>query len=585
MPTTVVSEAWIVGALAAYRRILDNRPLSRLLVGEFVSSVGDWLYLVALLIVVYRESADPVLLGIVGAARVLPYVLLSIPAGIVADRYDRRLVLLVTDVARGVIMLVLAWLVAADAPVAWVIVMSIVAGCFSAFFSPTIGAYLPSIVGNEAELGPANSAWSTLDNLAFIIGPAIAGLLIATSGLTAAFVLNAASFAILAVVLWGLPSVRAGARESAAQAADDSAPADADTAAARESLIDIVRPVLGLALADVTAGFAFGGLGVLTVLLAINQLGAGEEGTGYLNAGIGVGAVVGAVLSGALSTSARQRTILLAGLIVFAAGLVLLGVVSSLAVAFVAMAIASAGSLVAEVISTTIFQRLVPDAVRGRALGVAATLTTLAYAAGSLVLPVFAGWFGIASALVASAVVVVAGAVGGVAMLGAAWSGGPGPEVAHLARRLTGLPLFAGVPEDRLAIALSRAKPVAIRAGDTIVRQGEPADRFYVILDGQFVVSDDQAGSPSRQLRTLGPNDAFGELGLLTGAPRTATVTAASDGRLLALEANDFLELVSSAPDLRPRLLALYRGAPTAVRTVADRGSAISGSPSQPASP
>ena len=136
--------------------------------------------------------------------------------------------------------------------------MSIVAGCFSAFFSPTIGAYLPSIVGNEAELGPANSAWSTLDNLAFIIGPAIAGLLIATSGLTAAFVLNAASFAILAVVLWGLPSVRPGARESADHAADDSA-ADAGTAPARESLIDIVRPVLGLALADVTAGFAFGG--------------------------------------------------------------------------------------------------------------------------------------------------------------------------------------------------------------------------------------------------------------------------------------------------------------------------------------
>jgi MFS family permease len=573
-----------VGALAAYRRILDNRPLSRLLVGEFVSSVGDWLYLVALLIVVYRESADPVLLGIVGAARVLPYVLLTSPAGIVADRYDRRLVLLVTDVARGAIMLALAWLVATDAPVASIIVMSIVAGCFSAFFSPTIGAYLPSIVGNEAELGPANSAWSTLDNLAFIIGPAIAGLLIATSGLTAAFVLNAASFAILAVVLWGLPSVRPGARDSAGLAADGPAAAS-DGAAPQESLIAIVRPVLGLALADVTAGFAFGGLGVLTVLLAIQQLGAGEEGTGYLNAGIGVGAVVGAVLSGALSTSARQRTILLAGLIVFAAGLVLLGAVSSLAVAFVAMAIASAGSLVAEVLSTTIFQRLVPDAVRGRALGVAATLTTLAYAAGSLVLPVFAGWFGIASALVASAVVVVAGAVGGVAMLGAALSAGPGPEVANLARRLTGLPLFAGVPEDRLAIALSRAKPLAIRAGDTIVRQGEPADRFYVILDGQFVVSDDQAGSPSHQLRTLGPNDAFGELGLLTGAPRTATVTAASDGRLLALEANDFLELVSSAPDLRPRLLALYRGAPTAVRTIADRGPAISGSPSQPASP
>jgi MFS family permease len=574
-----------VGALAAYRRLLRNRALGRLLAGEFVSSIGDWLYLVALLIVVYQESRDPVLLGIVGAARVLPYVILSIPAGIVADRYDRRLILLVTDLARGAIMLALAWLVATHAPIVWIVVLSIVAACFSAFFSPTIGAYLPSIVGNEAELGPANSAWSTLDNLAFIIGPAIAGLLIATSGLTAAFVLNAASFAIVAAVLWGLPSVRPGARESPDDAARDPAAADSDDAGSRESLLTIVRPVLGLTLADVTAGFAFGGLGVLTVLLAIQQLGAGEEGTGYLNAGIGVGAVVGAVLSGALSTSARQRMILVAGLFVFAAGLVLLGVVSSLAVAFVAMAVASAGSLVAEVVSTTIFQRLVPYAVRGRALGVAATLTTLAYAAGSLVLPVIAGWVGITAALVVSAVVVVAGAIGGVAMLGAALSTGLRPEMTNLARRLTGLPLFAGVPEDRLAIALSRAKPLAVRAGETIVRQGEPADRFYVILDGQFVVSEAHGESPSQHLRTLGPNEVFGELGLLTGAPRTATVTAAIDGQLLALEANDFLELVSSAPDLRPRLLALYRGAPTSVRAVADRGRAISDSPSPPASP
>ncbi|MCU0505590.1 MAG: MFS transporter, partial [Chloroflexi bacterium] len=91
--------------LRVFRGLLANRPLVRLLIGEFVSSIGDWLYLVALLIVVYEWSgADAVLLGIVGAARVLPYVLLSIPAGIVADRFDRRLVLLVTDVARGVIM-------------------------------------------------------------------------------------------------------------------------------------------------------------------------------------------------------------------------------------------------------------------------------------------------------------------------------------------------------------------------------------------------------------------------------------------------------------------------------------------------
>jgi hypothetical protein len=221
--------------------------------------------------------------------------------------------------------------------------------------------------------------------------------------------------------------------------------------------------------------------------------------------------------------------------------------------------------------------------MRGRALGVATTLTTVAYAAGSLVLPVIAGWFGIATALVASAVIVVAGAIGGVALLGSSVSARLRPEVASLAQRLSLLRLFAGVPGDRLAITLSRATPVAARAGDAIVRQGEPADRFYVILDGRFVVSDSEARS-TRQLRTLGPDDVFGELGLLTEAPRTATVTAATDGQLLALEAEDFLDLVSSAPDLRPRLLALYRGGPSSGRAVRRRGSAISDSPSRPAS-
>jgi MFS family permease len=551
-----------VGALAGYRRILDNRPLSRLLAGEFVSSVGDWLYLVALLIVVYRESEDTVLLGIVGAARVLPYVLLSIPAGIVADRFDRRLVLLVTDVARGALMLVLAWLVATDASVGWVVAISIVAASFSAFFSPTIGAYLPSIVRDEAELGPANSAWSTLDNLAFIIGPGIAGLLIATTGLTAAFLLNAASFAVVTVVLWGLPSVRPAAVESS-PTEETGSPTGETPLRARRSLAAIVRPIAGVTLADITGAFAFGGLGILTVILAVEHLGAGEEGTGFLNAGIGLGAVLGAVASGVVVSNAGLRTILLVGTLVFGAGLAVLGWVPSIALAFVAMAVASAGSLLAEVVSTTIMQRLVPDAMRGRAIGTVDTLTILAYAVGSLVLPVLAGEFGIGNVLFASAVVVVAGALGGVLLIGDSLPAGPAPEIEAVARRLTQLPLFTGIPEARLATALARAKPLRVRAGESVVRQGDPADRFYVILDGDFQVSQADAGSQPRELRSLGRDDVFGEIGLLTGAPRTATVTSVTEGRLLALDGDDFLELVSSAPDLRPRLFALYRGSST----------------------
>ena len=72
-------------------------------------------------------------------------------------------------------MLGLAWLVAVDGPLWAIVALAVLATCFSCFFGPTIGAYLPTLVRDERELGPANSAWSTLDNLAFVIGPAVAG--------------------------------------------------------------------------------------------------------------------------------------------------------------------------------------------------------------------------------------------------------------------------------------------------------------------------------------------------------------------------------------------------------------------------
>ena len=93
---------------ATYRQLLGNRQLTKLLLGEFVSSIGDWLYLVALVVVVYGETGDPVILGIVGAARLVPYFVLSIPAGVISDRFDRRLILLVSDLARAICMKIIS---------------------------------------------------------------------------------------------------------------------------------------------------------------------------------------------------------------------------------------------------------------------------------------------------------------------------------------------------------------------------------------------------------------------------------------------------------------------------------------------
>ena len=98
-------------ALRVYRGLLANRPLTKLLVGEFISGIGDWLYIVAIFVVIYRETNDAVAVGLFGALRLLPYIFLSVPAGLVADRFDRRLVLIASDLVRGTVMVLLTFLV------------------------------------------------------------------------------------------------------------------------------------------------------------------------------------------------------------------------------------------------------------------------------------------------------------------------------------------------------------------------------------------------------------------------------------------------------------------------------------------
>jgi MFS family permease len=569
----------MIAVLRAYRLLLRNGPLTRLLAGEFVSSIGDWLYLVAILLLVYEVSNDPLVLGIVGAARVLPYVFLSIPAGILADRLDRRLILLVTDVARGALMLVMAALVAMHAPIVSIIVLAVIATCFSTFFGPAIGAYLPSLVADEDQLGPANSAWSTLDNLAFVIGPAIAGLLIAAGGLVLAFVLNAATFAVIAVVLWRLPSPRRPARgqqheeDRPVEAGETpgtsgAIPASPPGRADRERLRRVVIPVVGLALIDLVGSVAGGGLGVLTVVIAVTSLGAGDAGTGFLNAGIGVGGLVGALLAGVFVLRPSLVGVLAGGSIVLAAGLAALGIAGSMALAVGTIAVASAGALLVEVTSTTILQRAIPDEIRGRTLGILATASTLAFAAGSFALPVLADALGIGTVLAATGAAVAVAGIIGAALAAPAARRSPESVAATRFAGLARLTLFSGVPVPTLEAVATRLAPVTTRAGEVVVRQGDPADRFYLIAAGTFEVTRREPGQPADRapvrLRTMTTGEVFGEIGLLRATARTATVTAATDGTLLALDGASFLELVNAGPGLAPRLLDLRRGAPGA---------------------
>jgi MFS family permease len=530
------------------RRYLDlfrrNPALARLLAGEFVSGIGDWLYLVAILVVVYADSGSPVLLGVIGAARILPYVLLSVPAGMVADRFDRRLVLLVTDVARGILMLGMALAIVTDAPVFVVVLLAIGAACFSTFFNPAIAALIPSLV-DERDLGPANGAWATLDNVGFIIGPAIAGILIAAGGLELAFLLNAATFGVVALVLWRLPVPPRSVPEASADAEQ---PPPAWRA--------LARPMLGPIVLDSASSFVLGGVSVMTVVLAVEVLGIGESGTGFLQAATGVGGVIAGLAGGALLARPLRVPLLIGGA-VGAVGLVGLGVAGGLALAMVAIAVAVGGLLLLDIVNTTHIQRTVPDAVRGRAMGILQTSSAIVFSLGSLLVPILAAAFGVPIVLAVAAVLVVGGVAAALLLVGT----GPPPRAVDAVRlRLLDQPLFAGLPTPRLEAAARALVPVSVGAGEAVVREGDRADRFYLVDAGSLRVSR-RTDAGEETLRELGPGAVFGEIGLLRGIPRTATVTATSPAVLYAMDATSFAELVGSGPGLGSRLLDLYRGA------------------------
>src|SRR6185503_7139104 len=202
-----------------------------------------------------------------------------------------------------------------------------------------------------------------------------------------AFLINAVTFGVIAAILWRLPP--SIARPSAPS------PGDAPELAVRGGAVESRpahrfpwRPIAGLMLI-VSALYAFdGGIGMLTVILAIDILGAGEAATGYLNAAIGVGGIVGGIFAGVLVLRRGLRPPLVVGAIVGAVAMVILASAGALSVAIVGVGLYAVGYYIVDVLVTTILQRILPDAARGRGIGLLMAVGTVGEVVGTIVVPV-----------------------------------------------------------------------------------------------------------------------------------------------------------------------------------------------------
>jgi len=172
---------------------------------------------------------------------------------------------------------------------------------------------------------------------------------------------------------------------------------------------------------------------------------------------------------------------------------------------------------------------------------------------------VLADTAGVTPVLLIGGAAVVVASVAGRILIGPFATRPPNPYEPVIAR-ITALPLFAGVSRARVETAMQSLRPTRVDPGDVVIREGDVADRFYVIAEGRVRITQRAPDGSDRVLREQGPDEVFGEIGLLRSSPRTATVTAIEPGLLLALDRDEFLALVGADARLGTRLLDLHRG-------------------------
>ena len=352
---------------------LRNRPMRRLLAALAVSGAGDWLYNVALLALVYDRTHAAAWVAVTTAARVLPIVVIGPFGGIVADRYDRRTIMIASDLIRAAAMVALALVTAAGLPIVLAPVLAALATAAAAPYPPCVAVATPHLVGS-GDLAAANALRSTIGSVCIVVGPAIGGLLLLVASPALAFVVNATTFAASAVLVAGM-HVGAWSRPSAAKEGPDGEPgSEGRLVSLLAGLTALRRSPMALRLvgADLTCSVVYGAQTVM-LLLVSRSLGQGSAGYGWLLTGCGLGGIVGAAIGGRMAadrTSARRsRLAVPIALVVVAITLPALALVGSLAAAVVLTAVGGAGAIAVEVMTDTGLQRLLDPDVLGRAYG------------------------------------------------------------------------------------------------------------------------------------------------------------------------------------------------------------------------
>src|SRR6266516_3125053 len=519
-------------ARSRYRDALRHRDL-RLLIASFaVDQIGSWSYIVVISVYIFERTHSTQWLAAAGVCRWLPGLLLASYGGVIADRYERTTVLIVSALVSAVLMSGIAVVVAADGPVGLILALLALSAVALVPYLPAAGALTPEIVG-EKDLAAANSIFSALENLVVVVGPGIGGLLLLTGQPVVAVAINAASFAISAGIIARLRAhSRGGATDGNALK---------QLAAGLKALG--AQPVaLAIILFCALDSAVYGASTVLYVPLSV-RLGTGPNGYSYLLAGAALGGVLGAGLANRLSGTARLAPVMMGALCLQALPFLATVPVRWPALACALQVVSGAGMVIVDVLAITSLQRDVPRDVLSRVLGVFETLVLGGILLGSLAAGVLLAHADVTVVLIAVGVgVPVIATVGLPTLLRAdRRSAAVAERLRPRVELLSVLDLLAGADRSTLERLAAAAEEVVLPAGRVVMREGDKADDLWVLVQGELSVCATGGGLVTRELAPVTAPGYVGELGLLHNIPRTATVLTRRESTLLRIDGREFL--------------------------------------------
>src|SRR5262245_31093890 len=372
---------------------LKHRNFLLLWIGLFVSFTGSFMQLAAILwhvSLLVSPERKGIALGMVGLVRVLPIIFFSLVSGVAADVFDRRKLMLITQLGGAIVAAVLAALAFLGLEVVWPIyVLAAIGAAASAFDAPARQALVPMLVPRQ-DLPNAISLNTVMVQIAQVGGPALGGIVIAVGNVGWAYIFNAISFLVVVVALFMMRDVPATERRHG------KAPEGMSLAAAREGLHFVFRSpmIRSTMLLDFFATF-FASATALLPIFAQDILHVGPRGYGWLYAAPAVGAFVTSAAMVPLIERIEHRGATLVWAVVgYGLATVLFGISRSFWLTFLCLALTGATDTVSMVIRNIVRQLETPDRLRGRMTGVNMVFFMGAPQRGELEAGAVANWLG-----------------------------------------------------------------------------------------------------------------------------------------------------------------------------------------------